>query len=108
MTKKNATIVWVVVSAILLLLLWLKRDKVKIIFSEPLPTYLDYNYPDMKLNIPQILAPTSKASCGCNPEASRYLSGVADAINSAQDRVEKQLQDYTKTINDYIQSSTFS
>lgn len=109
MTKNKAALLWVALFLVVLWLLWRNRSKVApTVFNVPPPLYTDINYPQIELQIPTIQAPISQTSCGCNPAASQYLSGVADKINESQDLIEQQLKQYTDSINNYLQTNTYS
>lgn len=103
MTKKQSLILWAISGAIILWLLWRNREKVAPqVFNAPTPTYLDTAYPQIQATAPTLQAPISGASCGCNPAASQYLTGVASSINQAEQQIEQQLKNYTDSINQYF------
>lgn len=117
MTKKQSLILWVIVGAIVLWLLWRNRKKVAPqVFNTPPPSYLNVAYPQMQLQTPTLQAqtlqaptlqaPISGASCGCNPQASQYLSNVANSVNEAEKKIEDQLKAYTDSINQYFSTNT--
>lgn len=110
MTKNKAMILWVALFLVVAWLLWRNREKVApVVFNQAAPPmYTDINYPQIEFQIPTLNQPVSQTSCGCNPAASQYLSGVADKINASQEIIETQLQQYTESINSYLQTSTFS
>lgn len=106
MKKNHALILWVILGAVVLWLLWRNRSTVApTVFNTPLPNYIDSAYPNMVLVSPTLQVP-SNSGCGCNPEASQYLSNSADAFNAAQDKIEQQLKDYTDYINSVIGTNT--
>ena len=103
MNKKQGFILWGLVGAVVVWLLWRNRAKVAPqVFNTPSPTYLDMAYPQVQVTAPPLQAPISGASCGCNPAASQYLSGVASSINQAEQQIEQQLKNYTDSINEYF------
>lgn len=107
MTKTQSLILWVIGGAIVLWLLWRNREKVAPqVFNTPQPNYLDVAYPQMQLQTPTIQTPISGASCGCNPQASQYLSNVANSVNAAEKKIEDQLKAYTDSINQYFSTNT--
>lgn len=107
MTKKQSLILWVIGGAIVLWLLWRNREKVAPqVFNTPQPSYLNVAYPQMQLQNPTLQAPISGASCGCNPQASQYLSNVANSVNEAEKKIEDQLKAYTDSINQYFSTNT--
>lgn len=109
MTKNKAALLWIGLFLVVLWLLWRTRSKVApTVFNSAPPLYTDVNYPQIELQIPAIQMPVSQSSCGCDPAASQYLSGVADKINESQNLLEQQLKQYTDSINDYLQTNTFS
>lgn len=107
MTKKQSLILFVVLGAIILWLLWRNRETVAPqIFNTPQPNYLDVAYPQMQLSTPSLQAPISGASCGCNPSASQYLSSASNSIVQAENAIEEQLKKYTEQMNSYFATQT--
>lgn len=105
--KKKWTIAFIVIAIIVLWLLWRNRSKVApTLFNDPPPNYLDVNYPAFNLSNPGIPSANSSASCGCNPNASQFLSGANDSFNKAQDEIDKALKNYTDQMNQYFQTNT--
>lgn len=104
MTKTQTFIVWGVISVGLVWLLWRSRsDIAPTVFNTPPPTYLDVAYPTMPaLDVPALQQPVASKSCGCNPAASQFMSGVANKIAAAENEIDKQLSDYTDSINAYF------
>lgn len=49
-----------------------------------------------------ILRPNIGASCGCNPNATKMLSGSVEAFKKAENDIEAQLKAYTDSINNYF------
>ena len=107
MTKKQALILWVIGGVIILWLLWRNREKVAPqVFNAPPPNYLDVAYPQMQLQTPSLQAPISGASCGCNPQASQYLSNTANSVTQAENAIEEQLKKYVDSMNAYFATKT--
>lgn len=104
MTKTQTFMVWGVISVGLIWLLWRSRSEIApTVFNIPAPSYLDVAYPTMPgLDVPVIQQPVSSKSCGCNPAASQFMSGVANKITAAENQIDKQLSDYTDSINAYF------
>lgn len=106
MKKNHALILWVILGAIVLWLLWRNRDTVApTVFNKPLPNYIDTAYPNIVLVSPALQV-SNDGGCGCNPMASQYLSNASDAFNVAQNKIEQQLKDYTDYINSVIGTNT--
>lgn len=108
MNKKTVTYIAIVAGMILLWLLWRNRSKPspQIVIDAP-TSYLDTAYPSMGFNTPVLTSPKSNSSCGCNPEASKILSSSYDKIKAAEDTLDKQLKDYTDSINNYFATTVF-
>lgn len=107
MQKKHVTIIALVIGAILLWLLWRNREKVAPqVFNVPQPNYLDVAYPQMQLQTPSLQAPISGASCGCNPQASQFLSNTANSVTQAENAIEEQLKKYVDSMNAYFATQT--
>lgn len=103
MKKHYALILWVIMGAVVLWLLWRNRSTAApAVINTPAPTYLNVSYPTIAFTP----ALSSENSCGCNPTASAIMVGAADAYNNAQTEIEKQLSDYVESINDYFQAKT--
>lgn len=99
--KKKWSIAFIVIAIIVLWLLWRNRSAIAPeIFNAPPSNYLDVNYPSM--GMPQSTPRATSGSCGCNPAASKYLEGSANAFNQAQDAIDKQLKEYTDSMNQYF------
>lgn len=108
MNKKTVTYIAIVAGIILLWLLWRNRSKSspQIVIDAP-TSYLDTAYPQLPFATAGIVMPKSNASCGCNPEASKILSSSYDKIKAAEDTLDKQLKDYTDSINNYFETTVF-
>lgn len=106
MMKKHAVILWLVLGAVALWLLWRNRSTVAPkIYNAPLPSYMDVAYPSLpEFNPP----PAVSASCGCNPQASAFLTNTASAVKETELQIEEQLKNYVDSINDFFQSNSVS
>lgn len=109
MKKKHYVYLFIALSAVLLWLLWRNRNKIAPnTFNTPPENYLTINYPTANFTNPILTDPKSNASCGCNPDASKLLTGASNKLNDAQDKINKQIDDYINSMNNFFQTNSIN
>lgn len=108
MSKSKYVILGVVVSLVLLFLLWKKRDQVGVpLIGEAPKNYLTMTRP-VGVNTPQMSFNSTNKSCGCNPQASQFLSGASIAIDKAQDDFASRLKQWQDNTNNFFETNSIS
>lgn len=96
---KKDTMVYIAIGGglILLYLLWRKRN------TEKAPSIMnEIANPNSNTVYVPVLQAKTEGNCGCNPSASNMLNGSLEAFKQAENNIEKQLRDYTNSINEYF------